>query len=148
VVRNNRFGRNMSVVGGSQVLYQNNLLQGNLAGLACLYIAQEGGAMPTKGNDTVTAEYNTIQNCGGAHTSHGGALIYSDGLQPNNNISLRYNDFQQQGQTGIRIYSGWNYGVTLEANRFTNANPPLSISTAGVTVKPYSSGAVGYIGER
>jgi hypothetical protein len=148
VVRNNRFGRNMSVVGGSQVLYQNNLLQNNLAGLACLYIAQEGGAMPTKGNDTVTAEYNTIQNCGSARTSHGGALIYSDGLQPNNNIRLRYNDFQQQGQTGIRIYGDRNHGVILEGNRISNASTPLSISTPGVTVKPFSAGVVGYTNTR
>jgi hypothetical protein len=148
VVRNNRFGRNMSVVGGSQVLYENNLLQGNLAGLACLYIAQEGGGMPTKGNDEVRAEYNTIQNCGGGPSGHGGALIYSEGLQANNNILLRYNDFQQKGQTGIRIYSSGNHGVILEGNRISNASPALNISTPGVTVKPYSSGAVGYTNGR
>jgi hypothetical protein len=144
IVRNNRFGRNMSVVGGSQVLYQNNLMQNNLAGLACLYIAQEGGGMPTQGNDDVKVERNTLENCGRPVMGHAAVMIFSDGLQANNNIRLLSNDIRQSGRTGIRVYSRWNFGVLLDANRITGASVPLDISSPSTTITPYTSGPVGY----
>ncbi|NPC57475.1 right-handed parallel beta-helix repeat-containing protein [Caenimonas soli] len=145
VVRNNRFGRNMSVVGGSQVLYQNNLMQNNLAGLACLYIAQEGGGMPTQGNDDVKVERNTLENCGGPAAGHAAVMIFSDGNEANNNIWLLYNDIRQSGRAGIRVYSPRNLGVRLEANRITGASLPLNVSSPSTTVIPYTSGPVGYV---
>lgn len=146
VVRNNRFGRNMSVVGGSQIVYANNLLQNNLSGYACFLVAQESvGALATKGSDNVRFERNTVENCGSATTGHGGALIYSDGAQPNNNIVLLSNDFRQSGQTGIRAYSTYNYGLWLENNRISGASPALNVTTPGATIIPYTSGTVGYV---
>jgi parallel beta-helix repeat protein len=144
VVVNNRWGRQMSVVGGSDVLYENNLLQSNLAGYACLYIAQEAG-WATRGARNVVAQRNTLANCGSAATGHGAVMIYSDGQEANANISLVRNDIQQSGQTGIRIFGAMNTGIVVDSNRVTGASPALAISTPGVTVIPYVSGSVGYV---
>jgi hypothetical protein len=146
VVRNNRFGRNMSVVGGAQVLYKNNLLQNNLSGYACFLLAQENvGTLATKGSDGVRFENNTMQNCGSQTTGHGAALIYSDGAQTINNVALANNLIQQSGQPGIRAYNPYTFSMSLQNNEITGASPALSISTVNVQIVPYTSGVVGYI---
>ena len=91
------------------------------------------------------AQRNTLASCGGASTGHGAVMIYSDGQEANSNISLIRNDIQQSGQTGIRIFSAMNSGVVVDSNRVQGASPALAISTPGVTVIPYASGAVGYV---
>ena len=141
VVLNNKWGRNMSVVGGDQVLYENNMLQGNLSGGACLYIAQEKSFKTFSASD-VTATRNTVKNCGGVGT-HAGVMIYSDGEEANNNIKLLYNDIIQNGQDGIR-YFGPQTNIRLEQNRITGVRKPYMGRTyPGVTIVPYSAGPVG-----
>lgn len=145
VVRKNHWGRNMSVVGGRRVRYENNLLQGNLAGLACLYIAQEDRSMRTKGATDVTADRNTLENCGGAQ--HAAVMIFSDGNATNERIRLRRNDIRPGGPTGIRVFSPWNVDVLLEANRIAESARPLDVSGPSVSVIPYADGPVGHRGE-
>lgn len=142
VVRQNRWGRNMSVVGGRHVRYENNLLQGNLAGLACLYIAQEDRSMRTKGATDVTAERNTLENCGGAR--HAAVMVFSDGKAANERIRLRRNDIRPGGPTGIRVFSRWNVDVLLEANRIGDSARPLDVSGPSVSVIPYEDGPAGH----
>jgi hypothetical protein len=142
VVLNNKWGRQMSVVGGSQVLYEYNDLQSNLAGAACLYIAQEA-SWATYGAHDVTARYNTLKTCGGAPTGHGAVMVFSDGWEANTNIMLTRNDVAQNGQPGIRVLSNYNAGVRLDSNRVQGASPALDIRSPGVTVVPYTSGLVG-----
>jgi hypothetical protein len=144
VIVDNKWGRQMSVVGGSDVLYENNLLQSNLASYACLYIAQEAG-WATYGARNVVAQRNTLAACGGTSTGHGAVMVFSDGQEANSNISLIRNDIQQGGQAGIRIFSAMNSGVVVDSNRVQGASPALAISTPGVTVVPYVSGEVGYV---
>jgi parallel beta-helix repeat protein len=143
VIRNNKWGRHMSVVGGGQVLYENNLLENNLAGRACLYIAQET-SYATYGAHDVTARRNTIRNCGGPPTGHGAVMVFSGGAENNTNIALTRNDIQQDGYGGIRVFSAYNTGVRVDSNRIQGASPALDIRSSGVTVIPYTSGAVGY----
>lgn len=143
IVRNNRWGRNMSVVGGKNVLYENNLLQNN-PNYACVYIAQESG-YATKGVDSVTVQRNSFENCGSITTGHGGVLVYSDGGAAVNNVQVVSNLMTQQGQNGIRAYSSLVTGLQVENNKISGANPALSITTPGATVLPYTSGAVGYV---
>jgi hypothetical protein len=143
VVRNNRFGRNMSVVGGAHVLYENNLMQNNLAGLACLYIAQEGGSLPTRGSSDVTAVRNTLEDCGGVARMHAAAMVFGDGAEANERIWLLDNDIRRAGHAGIRVH-GTNAGVRLEANRITGAARPLDLQGPSVTTIPYSGGPAGY----
>lgn len=145
VVRNNRWGRNMSVVGGSHVRYENNLLQGNLAGLACLYIAQEDRSSATKASIDVTADRNTLENCGG--TRHAAVMIFSDGKATNERIRLRRNDIRPGGPTGIRVFGRRNVDVLLEANRIGDSARPLDVSGPSVSVIPYTDGPAGHRGE-
>jgi hypothetical protein len=51
----------------------------------------------------------------------------------------------QNGQSGIRVFSTLNTGVRVDSNRVQGASPALDIKSTGVTVIPYSSGAVGYV---
>jgi polygalacturonase len=144
VIVSNRWGRQMSVVGGSQVLYENNHLESNLAGAACLYIAQEA-SYSTYGAHDVVARYNTLKTCGGPSTGHGAVMVFSDGQEANTNITLTRNDVVQNGQAGIRVLSTMNSGVRVDSNRVQGASPALEITSPGVTVIPYTSGAVGYL---
>lgn len=144
VVLGNKWGRQMSVVGGSQVLFENNHLENNLAQAACLYIAQEASYATYAAHDVV-ARYNTLKTCGGAATGHGAAMVFSSGEETNTNITLARNDIVQNGQAGIRVFSAYNNGVRVDSNRVQGASPALDIRSAGVTVIPYSSGSVGYV---
>ena len=141
VVLNNRWGRQMSVVGGRDILYENNYLEANLAAFACLYIAQER-PYATYGAKRVVVRYNTLTSCGGADTGHGAVMVYSDGWEPNTNITLTRNDIRQDGQPGIRIF-GPNNSVAVRANRIIGAVPATDIATPGVILTPYVSGRVG-----
>ncbi|HEY1227327.1 MAG TPA: right-handed parallel beta-helix repeat-containing protein [Ramlibacter sp.] len=145
VVRRIRFGRNMSVVGGEHVLYENNLLQDNLAGLACLYIAQEGGQLPTMASRHVTASHNTLENCGGALTSHGALMLFSDGQEANADILLQGNDVRRPRSAGIRV-RGPHVDVRLQSNRIAGALQPLDIRDPSIQVTPFTGGPVGYAG--
>jgi len=143
VVLKNKWGRNMSVVGGQQVHYENNYMEGGLTGAACLYLAQEN-SWKTFSALNVTATRNTLKNCGSA-TAHAGVMIYSDGNEANNNIKLLYNDIVQNGQDGIR-YFGPQSNIRLEQNRITGARRPYDGGIdPDVTVIPYTSGSVGYV---
>jgi hypothetical protein len=142
VIANNKWGRQMSVVGGSQVLYENNRLESNLGGRACLYIAQES-SYSTYGAHDVVARYNTLKSCGGPSTGHGAVMVFSDGQEANTNITLTRNDIVQTGLPGIRVFSSLNTGVRVDSNRIQGATPALDIRSPGVTVVPYTSGSVG-----
>jgi hypothetical protein len=142
VIVNNKWGRNMSVVGGRYVVYENNRLENNLAGRACMYLAQEASYASYAAHD-VTARYNTIKNCGGTAVGHGGMHVSSSGEETNTNITLARNDIVQNGQLGIRV-TGPNSGVRLDSNR-VQGGPAMDIRSSGVTVIPYASGLVGYV---
>ena len=144
VILNQKWGRNMSVVGGRYVVYENNRLESNLAGAACLYFAQES-AYATYAAHDVTARYNTVKNCGSTTVGHGGVHISSSGEETNTNITLTRNDIAQNGQVGIRVTAGYTTGVRVDSNRVQGANPAMDIRITGVTVIPYTSGLVGYV---
>lgn len=143
VVRGNRWGRNMSVVGGEHVLYENNLLQNNLAGRACLYIAQDGGELATKGSLNVVARRNTLEHCGGFLLNHGAAMVFSAGQEANAGISLLDNDLRDPRLVGIRVV-GPNSDVLLQSNRVTGAMRQLDVRDPAVRVIPYAGGPVGH----
>jgi hypothetical protein len=143
VIVNNKGGRNMSVVGGRYVVYENNRMEGNLGDAACMYIAQEASYATYAAHD-VTGRYNTLKDCGGAATGHGAVHIYSSGEEINTNITMLRNDVVQNGQQGMRVLGGsYNTGVRIDSNRITGASPALDIKSPGVTVIPYTSGLVG-----
>jgi hypothetical protein len=126
------------------VVYENNRLENNLGGAACVYFAQEA-SYETHGAHDVTARYNTLKSCGGATIGHGAVHVSSSGEESNTNVTLTRNDIVQNGQPGIRVTGSMNSGVRLDSNRVNGASPALDIKTSGVTVVPYSSGSVGYV---
>ena len=142
VIINNKWGRQMSVVGGSNVLYENNHLENNLAGYACVYIAQEN-PYATYGARDVVVQRNTLRNCGGSATGHGAVMVYSDGAEANSNVTLMRNDIVQSGQPGIRVFSAMNTGIKVDSNRVQGASPATDISSPGVVLTPFTTGAVG-----
>ena len=144
VVTNNLWGRNMSVVGGSNVLYENNYMEGNSAQYACMYIAQED-SWATYGSSNVVVQLNTMKNCGGTSTGHGAVTVFSAGSYANTNLAFTRNDITQNGQPGIVVQALMNTAVTVDSNRITGASPALNVASAGAVVTAYTSGAVGYV---
>lgn len=143
IVRGVRWGRGMTVVGGANVLYENNLIENNPVA-ACVYLSQED-SWQTYGLRNVTVQYNTIKNCGDANNWHGAVMLFTDGSDYNDNVKLIRNDIiQENGKNGIRVF-GDNRNILLDSNRITGANPDYWIQTTGVNLIRYTSGAVGYV---
>ncbi len=137
-VSNNRGGRGMSVVGGSDVLYQNNRIS-NSGRYACLYFAQED-AWKTLPISNVIARNNTLSNCGSPATGHAAVMLFADSAA-NAGVQILRNDILQSGQRGIRAF-GLNSDVTIDGNRVSGAGQALQLP-AGMKATPYSVGAVG-----
>jgi hypothetical protein len=140
-VQNNLNGRSMSVVGGSNVTYENNFLEDNAAA-ACLYFAQEG-SWNTFGDTNVVGENNTLVSCGNPSIGHGAVMIVTTGSGTNSGIQLLNNDIEQDGNAGVRVF-GSNQNVTLTNNEVTGANPAWDIEDA-VNFTPYVSGTAGFV---
>ena len=144
VVLNNRHGRNISVVGGADVTYHNNYMEGN-SSYACLYIVREGNVdWQTWAVDRVTATRNTLKSCGSTSTGHAAVMIYSDGTYPVNDVLLQYNDIIQDNRAGIRFF-GLLSNIRLDQNRYTGSGVPTVGSSSAVTITPYTGGDVGYV---
>jgi hypothetical protein len=142
VVLNNLYGRTMSVVGGENILYENNELENN-TGAACLYLAQEEG-WNTFGLENVTAEYNTLVNCGNVADGHGAIMLLTSTPGAENvGVQLIRNDIEQPILAGIRVF-GDNLNVVLDSNEVVGAVIALDVESPGVQVLPYVSGDVGY----
>lgn len=138
-ITNNVGGRCMSVVGGSDILYQQNYMSGN-ANAAGLYLAQEN-SYQTFGVHKVVASRNTIRNCGNAKTGHYAVMLFSDGKEANTDVTLERNViWQDDARGGIRAF-GPLTNVLLDQNVVV-ATPPTQV-VAGVVVKQYTDGAVG-----
>jgi parallel beta-helix repeat protein len=137
-VSNNKGGRSMSVVGGSDVLYEHNQLS-NSGNYACLYLAQED-SWKTLPISNVIARNNTLSNCGSPSTGHAAVMLFTDS-SVNNGVQILRNDITQSGQAGIRMF-GKNNDVTIDGNRVSGARQALQLPS-GFKATPYSAGAVG-----
>ncbi len=138
-VSHNRGGRSMSVVGGSDVLYENNRLSDNEKA-ACLYLAQED-SWKTQPISNVIARNNTLTNCGNPAIGHAAVMLFAKS-SPNNGVQILRNDITQSGlQTGIRMF-GLNNDVTIDGNRVNGGRQALLLPQ-GVKATPYSAGVVG-----
>jgi hypothetical protein len=138
-IRNNVWGRCMSVVGGEDVLYEHNEMSGN-ATAAGFYFAQEKAydTLPVK---NVTANRNTIINCGNVAKGHYAVMIFSNEHR-NENVTLSRNLIVQDGlRGGVRAF-GDQVGVAVDSNVISNAKTDLVVAE-GVVVTPYSGGPVG-----
>lgn len=148
--RNNRVldnvgGRNMSVVGGSTIVYQNNFISGNSAGNAGLYIAQEENVdFQTRAVSGVIAQYNTIEDVG-SDGGHAAVMIFADSSEGVTNVHAFRNDVIQGNEDAFRFF-GTLTNIRLDRNKITGPGEDYSGAPhAGVTITPWTEGAVGYV---
>ena len=138
-VSHNRGGRSMSVVGGSDVIYENNRLSDN-GRAACLYLAQEDH-WKTLPISNVIARNNTLTNCGNPAIGHAAVMLFAQSFA-NAGVQILRNDITQNGQqTGIRMF-GPNDDVAIDGNRVSGGRQALQLPP-GVKATPYSAGIVG-----
>ena len=138
-VSNNRGGRSMSVVGGSDVLYEHNRLSDN-GKAACLYLAQEDH-WKTLPISNVIARNNTLTNCGNPAIGHAAVMLFSQS-SASAGVQILRNDITQNGQqTGIRMF-GQNNDVAIDGNRVSGGRQALQLPP-GAKATPYSAGIVG-----
>lgn len=137
-VSDNRGGRSMSVVGGSDVIYENNVLS-NSGRYACLYLAQEDSwkTLPIR---NVIVRNNTLSNCGSGLTGHAAVMLFGTS-QANAGVQIVGNDIRQSGQVGIRMF-GLNSDVTIDGNKVSGAREALRLPPE-VKATPYVAGKVG-----
>jgi parallel beta-helix repeat protein len=139
-ISDNKGGRSMSVVGGSDVLYEGNRMTNNV-GAACLYLAQEA-SYNTYPVSRFVGRYNTLATCGNPAIGHAAVMLFTSGTagDSNTNVTLTRNDISQAAR-GIRVF-GSNTGVVLDSNKIDSPQP-LVIQIEGVRVVPYSTGLAG-----
>jgi hypothetical protein len=120
VIRDNVGGRGISVVGGADVLYEYNTIE-NSGLYAGLYISQED-SFASYSALRVTVQFCSFTNCGdAASTGHAAAMIFSDGTEANDDITLSQNTITQSGsQTGIRFF-GPQTNILLDRNQIIGA---------------------------
>jgi hypothetical protein len=147
-IRNLKGGRAMSIVGGSHVTYENNMLTNN-PHAAGLYICREKG-YDTFGVTSVTAFRNTLVDCGNsAERDHPAIMLFTDDVEPNRDVSIVGNlvlfTEKLASRDGVFLYGQRQTEVRVEGNLVVGARKDYRIGTPGVSVVAYSSGAVGVI---
>ena len=145
VVRDNVNGRNMSAIGGDNILFEYNWLDGNEAA-AGLYVACEAG-YDTYPTTNFIGRYNTIDNCGNVALGHAAVMVFSDHpTGVNDDLLLQSNDINcSGGRDGMKAF-GNQTNVVFDRNRIRGAATDIvDESTPSATVIPYVSGPVGYM---
>jgi hypothetical protein len=142
-IRGNAGGRGMSVVGGSDVLYENNYLE-DVASSAGMLVAQED-TYDTFAATNVIYRFNTIVNCGAPSLDHTGVYVSSSSDGPRHvNIRIERNSviFDVANVGGYRANRPDD--VWFEQNVAVGATPESRINfPANVTWVPYASGPYG-----
>ncbi len=134
IIADNLWGRLMSIVGGRDILHENNSMTGNLARFACIYVAQEDVWQAQTAHD-VTIRNNTMADCGGTDTGHAAVMIYAEGTLPNIDVTVTRNLSRTTEATGIRVTEG-NVGIQLQGNQISGAELAYDISSSDVSLAP------------
>lgn len=144
VVKNNVWGRNMSVDGGDTILYEYNWLDGNSQFAGLILLSESNVDWQTKATTNVIARYNTIDDCGSTVTGHAAVMIYSESLT-NDNITVERSYITQDGSKDGMRYFGPQTDVLLDSNRIENAGTDyVGGVDPDVTIIPWTTGPAGY----
>jgi hypothetical protein len=143
-IRNNAHGRGMTVVGGSDVLYEFNFIGDNRLGAGMLF-AQED-SYNTFAAQNVIARRNTVQNCGNPDNDHASIMITSNSI-PCDGITIERNvvniDPDVANAGGIRCRSE-DRNVTFDQNIVAGTDRPYRINYPDlVRLNLYSDGPAG-----
>ena len=139
IIKNNNWGRLMSVVGGQNILYQNNLLDSNLTGAACIYLGQED-SYKTYTINNIKIDHNTLINCGSLEIGHGAIMVVNDSSEYNSQVQITNNDLILNNQPGIRILSLKNEQFNIQNNKIRNSSIDYDIQTSGIQIIPFLEG--------
>jgi nitrous oxidase accessory protein NosD len=114
-VTGNRWGRNITAVGASDVKITNNFIDGNAADGAGVYVASEP-AYNTAAPKNVLIQGNTIQDTGGPGQDHGQIMLWS-GKGPISDVTIRDNEVRDSKKGDLAVViSGQTSNVMLEGN--------------------------------
>jgi polygalacturonase len=115
-ILNNRWGRNISAVGGQDVQISGNDIMGNTADGAGIYIASEP-AYDTAGPSNILVQDNTLQNTGGPDKGHGQIMLWNGNDKSISDVQIRNNRIQasKRGDLAI-VVSNTVRDVILEGN--------------------------------
>lgn len=149
-IMNNVSGRGMSVLGGEDIYYYSNYIEGNAAGYAGLYVTQEEAPWFTFAAKRIKIERNTVKNCGSNVTGHGGIVIYSGGGFTNDDIWFLRNDIVFTTDTTRKGH--WIFGpqtnIKLDQYRYNGTGTAVANDTPGTSIvtvdTTYSAGPIGY----
>lgn len=116
-VLNNRWGRNISAVGGQDIRILNNRIRGNLSDGAGVYIASEK-AYKTAGPERILVQDNTIEDTGGPGKRHGQIMLWTGNDNPVGDVVVRNNTIRDSKQKDLAIVvSNKVNNVVLDSNR-------------------------------
>lgn len=138
-ITNNKWGRGMTVVGGSNVRYENNFVS-NVPQWSCFLIAQEG-AYNTHPGSNIVIKNNTVENCGGTG-GHAGIFLIGDN-KPNTNITVQNNLVLQTGSKPTISVVGQNSNVVLENNKVQGVAVYVQTPSQVTKNVAWTSGTVG-----
>jgi hypothetical protein len=145
IADNANWGRGMSVIGGNDINYHNNLIE-NVQPYAGILIAQEA-SFASFGCTSISLTYNTVINCGSLATGHSGIMLICDNERTNSSVDVVRNRIAQGGsQTGLICYGLEQYDYFLDSNQITSAGTSVALGpgSANWTVVTYTSGNTGY----
>jgi hypothetical protein len=115
-VTDNLWGRGVTAVGASDVQITDNMISGNSANLAGVYVASEP-AYHTPAPRNVLVEGNTVQDTGGAGPGHGQIMLWS-GNGAVSGVTIRDNEVRNSERPDLAVVvSGPTNGVTMEGNQ-------------------------------
>jgi hypothetical protein len=115
-VLENRWGRNITAVGASNVQITDNYIKGNSADGAGVYIASEP-RYNTAAPRNVVVEGNSIQDTGGPGKGHGQIMLWS-GKGPVSDVTIRDNEVRDSKRDDLAVViSGKTNDITLEGNQ-------------------------------
>jgi parallel beta-helix repeat protein len=146
VVLNNRWGRNISSVGGQDIQILHNYIMGNTTDGAGVYIASEP-AYKTAGPKDILVQDNVIRDTGGPGKGHGQIMLWTGNDNPVENVLIRGNTVQSSKRKDLSIViSNKVNNIVLEANdvdgRIT-LRRGASIRESGEKVKDAARSAAG-----
>jgi polygalacturonase len=116
VVLNNRWGRNISAVGGQDIQILHNYIMSNSADGAGIYIASEP-AYKTAGSKDILVQDNVIRDTGGPGKGHGQIMLWTGNDNPVEDVIIRGNTIQSSKRKDLAIVvSNKVNNVVLEEN--------------------------------
>lgn len=115
-VTDNLWGRGITAVGASDVQIQDNVVSGNSANLAGIYVASEA-SYHTAAPRNVLVEGNVVQGTGGPGPGHGQIMLFS-GNGPLSDVTVRDNEIRDSKRGDLAlVVSGPMNNVSVDGNR-------------------------------